>query len=93
MLTGLVVNLLSNATSDAVGEHFSGSVAECGQTVAGDLVNSDITVRIQSIGPVQSVADDFFEEEDAVAGAIVNKWVCELEVQTLLNYNKHDSAY
>ena len=90
-----VVNLLSNASSGAVGEHFSGSVAECGQLVAGDLVNSDFTVRLQGHGHGMSTpnavsgktgTDLFFE-------AAGNHWVCKLEVQALLNYNKHDSEY
>jgi len=88
-----VVNLLSNATSDAVGERFSGSVAECGQLVAGDLVNSDITVRIQGTGLPQTVTNTFFEYASPVSGIKQHNWVCELEVQTLLNYNKHDREY
>ena len=83
------------SSGDAVGEHFSGSAAECGQLVAGDLVNSDFTVRLQGHGAGMSTpnaagktgTDLYFEEADS------NDWVCKLEVQTLLNYNKHDSAY
>lgn len=91
-----VVNLQRHLSSggDAVGEHFRGSAAECGQLVAGDLVNSDFTVRLQGHGHGMSTpnaagktgTDLFFE-------AAGNHWVCKLEVQTLLNYNKPDSAY
>jgi len=92
-----VVDLLALKSPFSVGERFSGSVAECGQMVAGDLVNSDITVRIQGLGLPQTApegsasTDSFFDTE--VAGVRKNHWVCELEVQTLLNYNKHDGEY
>ena len=69
------------------GERFSGSVAECGQLVAGDLVNSDLTVRLQGIGVTQEQTNSFFDQ------TLSHEWVCELEVQTLLNYNKHDGEY
>jgi hypothetical protein len=69
------------------GERFSGSVAECGQLVAGDLVNSDLTVRLQGIGVTQEQTNLFFEP------TLLHEWVCELEVQALLNYNKHDGEY
>ena len=92
-----VVDLLALKSPFSVGERFSGSVAECGQMVAGDLVNSDITVRIQGLGPLPQTApvttpptpsyDAFFAATDK------HQWVCELEVQTLLNYNKHDREY
>ena len=73
---------------DTVGEHFTGSAAEFGQLVAGDLVNSDFTVRLQGHGHnmTPALTAKFFE-------AAGNKCVCKLEVQTLLNYNKHDSEY
>ena len=77
------------------GERYSGSVAECGQLVAGDLVNSDITVQLRGIGKdhgTQNETNAFFEKNNG--GENTNSvWVCELEVQTLLNYNKPDSAY
>ena len=73
---------------DTVGEHFTGSAAEFGQLVAGDLVNSDFTVRLQGHGHnmTPALTAKLFE-------AAGNHWVCKLEVQTLLNYNKHDSEY
>ena len=73
---------------DTVGEHFTGSAAEFGQLVAGGLVNSDFTVRLQGHGHnmTPALTAKFFE-------AAGNHWVCKLEVQTLLNYNKHDSEY
>ena len=75
------------------GERFSGSVAECGQLIAGDLVNSDITVRLQGIGLTQEQTNSFFDHRPAPDANKSHEWVCELEVQTLLNYNKHDSEY
>ena len=88
----MVANSLVDATTTkrivkTFGERFTGSVAECGQLVAGDLVNSDLTVRLQGIGVTQEQTNSFFEP------TLLNKWVCELEVQTLLHYNKHDSEY
>ena len=62
-----------------------------GQLVAGDLVNSDITVRLQGIGLTQEQTNSFFDHD--VGGLISHEWVCELEVQALLNYNKHDGEY
>ena len=76
------------------GERYSGSVAECGQLVAGDLVNSDITVQLRGIGKdhgTQAETNTFFEKSGKENTN--STWVCELEVQTLLNYNKHDSEY
>ena len=77
------------------GQHFSGSVAECGQLVAGDLVNSDFTVRLQGHGHGMSTPDAVSGKTgtDLFFEAVGNHWVCKLEVQALLNYNKHDSEY
>ena len=88
----LVANSLVDATTTkrivkTFGERFTGSVAECGQLVAGDLVNSDITVRLEGIGVTQEQTTLLFQP------SLLHEWVCEFEVQTLLNYNKHDGEY
>jgi hypothetical protein len=92
-----VVNLQRHLSSggDAVGEHFRGSAAECGQLAAGDLVNSDFTVRLQGHGHGMSTPDAVSGKTgtDLFFEAVGNHWVCKLEVQALLNYNKHDSEY
>ena len=90
---GSDVPLATKRIIKTFGERFSGSVAECGQLVAGDLVNSDITVRLQGIGMTQEQTNFFFDHDDGAGGPKNHEWVCELEVQALLNYNKHDSEY
>ena len=50
-------------------------------------MNSDITVRLEGIGVAQAQTNSFFEP------TLLHEWVCEFEVQALLNYNKHDGEY
>ena len=79
------------------GSRNHGSVAECGRLVAGDVVNGDIVVTLAS--PIVNFAANAFYQaghdphSNFQDTKINHNFVIELEVQLLLNYNKHDSAY
>ena len=74
------------------GERHTGSAAVCGQLMAGDIANSDITIRLTDPDGDQATLDAVWTEVDPATKELYRTWVMEIEVQLLLNYNTDETG-